>query len=51
MVEQVSIIKAKVRNILGSAESRRLRKSGLLPATVRNGNDIFYISMLIKNTE
>ena len=45
MVEQVSIIKAKVRNILGSAESRRLRKSGLLPATVRNGNDIFYISI------
>lgn len=45
MVEQVNIIKANVRTILGSAECRRLRKSGLLPATIRNGNDITYVAV------
>jgi large subunit ribosomal protein L25 len=43
MTEEI-IIKANVRN-LGSAESRRLRKSGFLPATVRNGKDISYVAI------
>jgi len=45
MVEQVNVIKSDIRTILGSAESRRLRKSGLLPATIRNGNDISYVTI------
>tara|TARA_Y100000389_G_scaffold88700_1_gene85135 strand:+ start:12231 stop:12860 length:630 start_codon:yes stop_codon:yes gene_type:complete len=45
MVEQVNVIKASVRTILGSAECRRLRKSGFLPAIIRNGNDITYVAV------
>jgi large subunit ribosomal protein L25 len=45
MVEQFNAIKADIRTILGSAESRRLRKSGFLPATIRNGEDISYVAI------
>jgi large subunit ribosomal protein L25 len=51
MVEQVNVIKADTRTILGSAESRRLRNSGFVPATIRNGNDISYISIDQKEFE
>jgi len=51
MVEQVNVIKADTRTILGSAESRRLRNSGFVPATIRNGNDISYISIDQKDFE
>lgn len=39
------IIKANSRNILGSAESRRLRKSGFLPATITNKDKSVHISI------
>lgn len=51
MLEQVNVIKADARTILGSAESRRLRNSGFVPATIRNGNDISYISIDQKEFE
>ena len=41
-VNQAFTLKANLRNVLGSAESRRIRKAGQLPAIIRikNGTNL-----------
>ncbi len=44
-------LKATVRNKLGSAESRRIRKSGNIPASINNGGDNVEISISSREFE